>query len=66
MKELMRKALNIPVDIHEWYETKADEMGMNTSNLMMYALNFYMEFAEREDSLPVYSGCRSGEKKESE
>lgn len=62
----MKKNLSIPMPLHEWYERTAEEMGMHTSSLMMYALNFYMEFVEREERLPVYSGVRSSEKTESE
>jgi len=42
----MKKNLNIPDDMHQWYEEKAKSLNIPTTAIMIIALNDYM----RQDS----------------
>lgn len=39
----MRKNLDIPNDIHDWYQSNAKEMSMPTSALIIFALKTYID-----------------------
>jgi hypothetical protein len=39
----MRKTINIPDQIHYWYEKKAKELNISTSAMMIIALNDYIK-----------------------
>lgn len=39
----MRKTINIPDHIHDWYENKAKELNIPTSAMMIIALNDYIK-----------------------
>lgn len=39
----MRKTINIPDQIHDWYENKAKELSIPTSAMMIIALNDYIK-----------------------
>jgi hypothetical protein len=39
----MRKTINIPDQIHNWYEKKAKELNIPTSAMMIIALNDYIK-----------------------
>jgi hypothetical protein len=39
----MRKTINIPDQIHDWYESKAKELNIPTSAMIIIALNDYMK-----------------------
>jgi len=49
----MKKNLNIPDYIHDWYENRANELNIPTSSIMIIALNEYMK---QEGALKTLDG----------
>lgn len=49
------KRINIRMgqQVHDWYEAKADELGVPTSALMIVALNEYRKMQTSADSMPL-------------
>jgi hypothetical protein len=39
----MRKTINIPDQIHDWFESRAKELNISTSAMMIIALNDYIK-----------------------
>lgn len=49
----MRKTLNIPDNIHDWFENRAKELNISTSAMMIIALN---EYVKQEGALKTLDG----------
>ena len=49
----MRKTLNIPNNIHDWFENRAKELNISTSAMMIIALN---EYVKQEGALKTLDG----------
>ena len=48
----MRKTMNIPDRMHDWYENKANELNIPTSAIMIMALNEYMKQDDAIKTMP--------------
>jgi len=56
----MKKTMNIPDHIHDWYENKAKELNIATSAIMIIALNDYMR---QEGAIKTLDGMLTEMKK---
>jgi hypothetical protein len=50
---IKRVNMRMGQDLHDWFEKKADELGVPTSALMIIAMNEYRKLQTGADNLPM-------------